>query len=522
MLNRIKAGKAPVVDLGAPTLVSSNDERLIAKFCIERCKLDSCIDEGLVKAKALDLAKASGRCEPTRTELPSNKWLKGFIERNPSITLRIGQRQSDARRESMTDAQLQQFEDRMRTSREEHGIIESWQFGVWDEAGTHVGLAEGTRVIASSASKSAPISQGKGEHRPHATLGVGAWASGHKMDLFTIFTGVRFSFEETTDIADHSPDSLYVKSPSGGSDGNTMINWLNDVVLPFRAARPATDQNKWMMILVDEFDAHANDLAFLNLCDDNKVCIMSGIAHGTHKWQVPDTHFIAPLKQALREETLEFYRECAIGEEMTNGPFLACAKRAYACTMTSQLIQKAFKDVGLEVGKLRLFDALKHKVANKSDTKAAAERQAIARQLRIRDAPEASAPPPVLTTEWALSPGNRFPATPLDSWSRMEIYEVAKRMQVLNHRGLAEPEIKRQKRIADGASESTSKELTAPKRLAAMKIENAKREEEAVRRAKASAELKARQVHICARAKCTSRFTTANALAKHAAKRHPV
>ena len=69
-------------------------------------------------------------------------------------------------------------------------------------------------------------------------------------------------------------------------------------------------------------------------------------------------------------------------------------------------------------------------------------------------------------------------------------------MQVLNHRGLAEPEIKRQKRIADGASESTSKELTAPKRLAAMKIENARREEEAVRRAKASAELMARQVHI--------------------------
>lgn len=142
------------VPLGAPTLLSEADERLLVEFALTRSKLDSSVDVTLIAAKALELTKLSGRAKPDRTTLPSNQFMITFCERHPAITIREGQRVSEARRDSLTKAQLHQLEDRFKEAFLTYNITEPWQVGTWDEMGTHHGIVP-TRVVTSSTANSA-------------------------------------------------------------------------------------------------------------------------------------------------------------------------------------------------------------------------------------------------------------------------------------------------------------------------------------------------------------------------------
>lgn len=119
-----------------------------------------------------------------------------------------------------------------------------------------------------------------------------------------------------------------------------------------------------------------------------------------------------------------------------------------------------------------------------------------------------------------LAPGNVLPASPLASWSRIDIYNALTRVASLSHRALTEPALKRQRRAQEGGLDSAARELTAPPRLLALEAAKAAKEQEAARATAASAALKAKQTHKCVIAPCTSAFTTTKALKKHVEKRH--
>ena len=77
-------------------MLSIEDEKLLVTFCKWRCDADACVDIGLVTSYAHELGHASGRAEATSPP-PSRTWIDLFSESNPEITLRDGQRVSEAR-----------------------------------------------------------------------------------------------------------------------------------------------------------------------------------------------------------------------------------------------------------------------------------------------------------------------------------------------------------------------------------------------------------------------------------------
>ena len=386
--------------------------------------------------------------------------------------------------------------------------------GTWDEMGTHQGIVP-TRVVTSSAANSAPVSQGVGEQGPHVTIGVGGFADGTSMRPFFIYQGVRYGAEETLDIVKKAPDALYTKTPSGGSESKSMIEFLDGCVLPHR---PASKLLMWMILYMDQFEFHANDLLFLNHCRANRVAVMGGVPHATHKASPADTHYNSPVIRAIRKGTVDFYGRCPL-ETMSKGDFMDVATTAYDEVMTPALVKAGFHDTGLDVENVQIVEKLKKKVTEASDTAIAASTQALARPLRSRAVSDAPLPTD-LAASWVLAPGNVLPAEPLASWSRIDIYNALTRVASLGHRALAEPALKRQRRAQEGGLDSAARELTAPSRLVALEAAKAAKEQEAARAVAASAALKAKQTHKCVIALCTSAFTTAKALKKHVEKRH--
>ena len=520
--------------LGAPTLLSSEDEKLLVDFCVMRCELDQCVDELLVRAKALELAKLSGRVDSDHSPFSAH-WLKLFVERHPEVALRKGQRQSEARRAAMSEEQLRQYNERTQAVIIKYKITEKWQMGSWDETHVEAGVAA-SRVVSSSSSKSAPIAQGAGEHGESFTLGVGGWADGEAMKPFFILKGQRFPLEKTQDIADKAPGALYTKTHSGGSESDSMIQFVKACVLP---KRPKNRPDAYQFLVVDQFYFHAEDLPFLNFCFANKIIVMGSVPHATHKLAPADTNWNAPLKEAIRTATNNFYFDNG-GETMSNGDFMFLASNAYEKVMTPSLVMKAFEDNGLTLPVVRIFDALKHKIGDRSASVIAAEGEALARPLRIRSsaptAPTAPTAPSTrsattdftaqplparLTAEYVMDPRNKLPSTPPDTWSRIEIYDALLRVKALGHRQLAEPALKRQRRILAGQLDSSAKELTAPTRLAALEANQKAKDEEAQRKAVSSAARKAKQTFVCPVAGCGKGYTKSKGLVKHTLKDHP-
>ena len=131
-IDRLNEDVDPTPALGAPPLLSQEDEELLVQFTLGRCEADACVDGGLVIKYAHDLAIASGRLKKGDPP-PSTYWLNQLAERHPKIALREGQRVSEARRQSLTEEQLQQFEDRVKKACKDYDITETWQVVTWDE-----------------------------------------------------------------------------------------------------------------------------------------------------------------------------------------------------------------------------------------------------------------------------------------------------------------------------------------------------------------------------------------------------
>jgi len=500
-------------------LLTPEQELALEQHILQRAALDSCLHTLAARQKAQKLAG----CE----DLPGEKWLLGFLERHPHISARVGQMVSNSRRESFTEEALAQMEKRARETAQKHGITEDWQVVVMDECGESLDKAS-ARVIGAKNARGATMAQGEGEKGEHVTLKVGSFGDGKPTTPMVLFQGVRFSAEEDAEIDELvGDDVIMMKNPKGSCDARSMIAFVKRCVLPHVPQRG----NKALMLILDQYWSESFliiryhcDLEFLEYCTENNIVVFGGIPHGTHKWQIPDTHFNSPLKKDITLRKLGWYQDHP-NERITLARFCLFYRDATFSVLTSATIKKAFVDIGW-LPPFSLVEKLGSKTVEKTAPAVAAEGHHPVRELRRQSTPLTNAVVPrIPTLRYVLSADTVLPKDRPATWSADDLYEIVKGTVHLHQKNLAAPAQKQKKRKMEGAAPqfngAVAVELTAPERMAARVEKQAAWEAAKEEKAEKKAARLAAQRHSCKVSDCSRAYKNWNGLTGHYRKQHP-
>ena len=233
----------------ANRILTDEQEDALKDFLIKRAALDSCVHTLAVREKAMKLA-VSRRTDFQRLQtLPTNKWLKLFMERT-GLSARYGQMLSNARRDSFTMEALVDMEKKLRAVAAEKAIVRPDQVVVMDESGDNYEKVSRSRVVGSQAARGFTTSEGSGERGMHCSWKIGAFADGTRTKSLIIFPGQRFTTEEVEEINNLCGDEiLFYKNAQGSCDSVSMIAWVERAVLP-RAQRK---RGEWLLIILDQY-----------------------------------------------------------------------------------------------------------------------------------------------------------------------------------------------------------------------------------------------------------------------------
>jgi hypothetical protein len=252
----------------------------------------------------------------------------------------------------------------LKRAKERHAITKPYQIIVMDETGFNMGKVSNASVIGVGTRKTAATNQGSKEHDEHVTLVVGSRADGLATPPALIFKGKYFTETDLAAVPERAHGVKLIKNKSGGSGLISMKSWVETCVV----AESPRSGDEWLLLILDQFFWHC-DLEFLEYCVANRVAVVGGIPHASHKYQIPDTHYNAPLSRFIKGRTLAFYVDNA--GDLDRGTFVGIVHDAYKNVMTKELVLKAHKDNGFTV-ELNVLEALKERVsAEAASTQAA-------------------------------------------------------------------------------------------------------------------------------------------------------
>lgn len=422
---------------------------------------------------------------------------------------------SAARRLAVTEEALKDFEDKGRLLMEEKDIRNDYQVLVMDETGDDYNKAP-AKVAARKSASGATVAQGPGEKGVHATIVVGAFGDGTYTRPTVIHKGERVAVSDVGEVeALCGDDAIFYKTPSGGSNLNTMIWWLEGSALPYSQRK----DGEWLILILDQYWWHC-DLAFLDFCLTKNVCVFGGIPHGSDKWQIPDTHYNRPLKAEISTIILDRYLHDG-WTAITIAEHLAAVLAAHKKVLTVDFVRKSFVDNG-HLPPFTVFEALKHKTTTKVSEQAASGVVAARPTLRRRQTDQVPDLPDTPSTLFALDPTSKWPATAPDKWSKEDIYQTLRESVLLHQGALAIPAIDRRTRVAGGEEPkylgAKAQNLTNSERMAALRREKEEKLAAAEAKRKRVEERKASQKAFCGR--CPYKVGTLASLRRHYTTQH--
>jgi hypothetical protein len=152
---------------------------------------------------------------------------------------------------------------------------------------------------------------------------------------------VQSSWVSEVDIRKHQ---VYVSVTSNGwSNNDAGLAWLQQV---FDAHTKESARRKWRLLIVDGHGSHISKL-FLEYCHRNKILLAIYPPHSTHTLQPLDVVLFAPLARAYSKQLTERLFKSKGLLPVKKGDFFGLFWAAWVSTFTVDLIQKAFKAVGV-------------------------------------------------------------------------------------------------------------------------------------------------------------------------------
>ena len=227
-------------------------------------------------------------------------WFKGFIVRNPSISLRKPESTSIARVIGFRRSEVDRFFENLAQVYAKEKFDASRVFNV-DETGMSTVQQQKQKILAPTGKKQIGkiVSAEKGET---ITAVVCVNAAGTFVPPMLIFPRKNMNPRLMNGAP---PGAIGVTSPSGWINGELYIKWLDHFI---RHTGASADRK--VLLILDNHESHITLQAW-QLCRENGVVVVSLPPHCSHKCQPLDLTIFGPLKTA-------YFKRC--GEWMSMNP----------------------------------------------------------------------------------------------------------------------------------------------------------------------------------------------------------
>ncbi|XP_065658570.1 uncharacterized protein LOC136083093 [Hydra vulgaris] len=235
---------------------------------------------------AYDFAKQMRIDNPFNKEskMAGVDWLRGFMSRNPQLSIRTPQATSISRAIGFNKPKVNQFFSVYKSLFEEHKFSAK-QLWNMDETGI-TNVHKPGKIIATKGKRQVSKIT-SGERGATVTVVCAMSASGTYVPPLFIFPRKRMTDRLAVGA---TSGSIIRVSSSGWTDSSLFIEWLTHFV----SVNHASKINEQLIVL-DGHHSHKT-LEAINFCRDNGIHLITLPPHCTHKVQPLDRTFFKPLK----------------------------------------------------------------------------------------------------------------------------------------------------------------------------------------------------------------------------------
>ena len=388
-------------------------------------------------------------------------WLKLFLKRNPTLSIRKAEGVSMSRAEGMNKEEvLKYFELLTKILTENELLDKPLNIFNMDETGLQLNNVPG-KVVALKGSKDVHVvtSQERGE-----TITVVACcnAEGNFMPPYCIFKGVNMQQAWQENMPQGSV--IKMRRESAYICEDLFMDWFQNHFLP----RKPTGK---CILILDGHGSHMNSYQMLETAVQNDVILLCLPSHTTHFLQPLDRAFFKPLKTYFKNACDEFIRANP-QKKIERRHFGALLATAWARAATSQTGASGFSTTGifpLKPSAVPEHAFLTSSNLNQNLERVAEEEQGKTAENFQESGEMSSAPSPTLFEPGPSSISST--SSVVDDWTPSKILDVISPVPVLS----TNKQTKRRKQSAQNLTDSSFIADKKEKRLNREKGKNSKK-----------------------------------------------
>jgi len=285
-----------------------------------------------VKAMVEQVAKDKGTLRKSKI---SDGWYRRFVERQPQLCLRKGDRTAMIRLDAMNNqSALDSYFMLLKDVLEKNSLMDKpGQIFNMDESGIPLDHRSPYVLTRRGTKKVRYCSSG---NKGQVTVVGCINAMGQALPPFVVFDAKNLNIQWTDNEV---PGTTYGLSDSGWMDMVLFKEWLLKHFLRHAGA------NRPLLLLLDGHSSHYN-LEAINLAKENNVIMFTLVPHTTHAMQPLDTAVYGPLKTHW-QDVCHVYLQKHPGRVITKYNFNEVFSKAWLKSLSPENIISGFKVCGI-------------------------------------------------------------------------------------------------------------------------------------------------------------------------------
>ncbi|KAB0801102.1 hypothetical protein PPYR_05456 [Photinus pyralis] len=262
-------------------------------------------------------------------------WLRGFRQRNPTISLRTPESTSAARASAFNREQIKKYFKKLAE------VLDTYKFepnDIWnvDESGFSTVPSRNSKIFATKGRKQVGILT-SAERGQHFTVACCMNVIGTFVPPAIIFPRKNMKYE----LMDGAPTgSVGFAQENGWMNGEVFLKWMKHFI---KFAKPTAE--KKVLLLLDGHSSHKN-LDVLLLAKESGVVMFCFPPHCTHRVQPLDVSFYGPLTTFYNQELNNWLRNHP-GRTVTHFQVTNIFNEAYVKAATAKNAQNGYSATGI-------------------------------------------------------------------------------------------------------------------------------------------------------------------------------